>query len=55
MYDFNNEGLGWMFIILFIFSCFIIIFLCDWYDLSKFKKCYDNDFKLNYCSKYKDY
>lgn len=55
MEEFNNEGLGYMFIILFIFTCFIVIFIVDWYDLTRFKKCYDNDFKLGYCEKYKNY
>mgnify|MGYP003296286345 CR=1 FL=1 len=55
MDDFNNDGLGYMFIILFIFTCIIVIFLVNYYDLYRFKKCYDNDFIMSYCQKYKNY
>ena len=55
MDDFNNEGLGYMFIILIGFGVLILVFLINYYDLSRFKKCYDNDFKLSYCHKYKNY
>lgn len=55
MDEYNNDGLGYMFIILFIFAFFVLIFMIDWYDLTRFKKCYDNDFKLKYCDKYKYY
>ena len=55
MDDFNNEGLGYMFIILFGFGFLILAFAVNYYDLIKFKKCYDNDFGLSYCEKYKNY
>lgn len=42
-------------ILLVIFCCFILIFFIDWYNLHKFKKCYDINFTENYCTKYLDY
>lgn len=30
----------------------VIAFMIDWYDLHKFKKCYDINFQENYCQKY---
>lgn len=39
-------------ILLFIIS---IWFIYNYYHLKNYNKCYDNDFKFNYCEKYKDY
>ncbi len=55
MDEYNNEGLGYLFIILGIFSLFIGIFLYNYYNLYKFKKCYDINFQDNKCIKYLDY
>ena len=32
-----------------------LFFLINYYDLMRFRKCYDNDFKLSYCNRYKNY
>lgn len=55
MDDFNNEGLGYLFLILAGFSLIILAFVLSYVDLYKFKKCYDNDFTLKYCEKYRTY
>lgn len=33
----------------------ILFFLINYYDLMRFRKCYDNDFNLSYCTRYRDY
>lgn len=48
-----NKNLG--FIILLGMVLIILFFLINYYDLMRFRKCYDNDFKLNYCTRYKNY
>lgn len=53
--DEYNENLGVLFILLIIFSIIILFFLISYFDLVRFKKCYDNNFNLNYCEKYKSY
>ena len=55
MEEFNNEGLGYLFLILAGFSLVMISFIISYYNLARFKNCYDNDFIFNYCSKYKNY
>ena len=52
---FNKKEMDRMFIILIGFGMLILVFLINYYDLSRFKKCYDNDFRLGYCEKYKNY
>lgn len=32
-----------------------LIVIINYYDLTKFKECYDNNFNLNWCEKYKNY
>ena len=49
MDEFNNEGLGYMFMVLIGFSLLILVIVNYYDDLYKFKKCYDNDFSLSYC------
>lgn len=51
----KNENIGYLFIILTGFSLVLFAFLLSYYDLYRFRKCYDNDFKFNYCQKYKKY
>ena len=55
MNDFHNEGLGYLFIILGAVSLLIAAFILSYIRLARFKNCYDNDFKLSYCHKYKNY
>ena len=55
MDDFDNDGLGYLFLILVGFSIIMIAFIISYYNLSRFKRCYDNNFVFNYCSKYKNY
>ena len=53
MDDFENYG--YLYIILIGFGLILLFFIINFYDLSKFKKCYDNDFNFHYCEKYKNY
>lgn len=55
MDDFNNEGLGYLFIILGAVSLLIAAFILSYIRLARFKSCYDNNFKFHYCEKYKNY
>lgn len=48
-----NKNLG--FIILLGMVLIILFFLINYYDLKRFRKCYDNDFSLSYCNRYKNY
>lgn len=49
------EKIGCIFILLLIAFIIIIVFFINYYNLSKFKHCYDNEFKYQYCVKYKNY
>lgn len=40
---------------LFIIAVFIMLFIMYFVDLTNFKRCNDNDFKMNYCKYYKNY
>lgn len=42
-------------ITLIAFLLLLLIFLINYYDLTKFKKCYDNNFNYPWCEKYKNY
>ena len=53
--DEYKEDIGYLFILLGVVGFIILFFLISYYDLVKFKKCYDNNFNLNYCEKYKSY
>ena len=53
--DEENDNIGILFIILIGFSFIVIAFIYDYYNLKRFKKCYDNDFKYSYCTKYRNY
>jgi hypothetical protein len=55
MDDFNNEGLGYLFLILFGFSLILLGIVIDYFNLYRFKKCYENNFTMYYCEKYKTY
>lgn len=48
-----NKNLG--FIILLGVVLIILFFLINYYDLMRFRKCYDNDFNLSYCTRYRNY
>lgn len=48
-----NKNLG--FIILLGIVLIILFFLINYYDLIRFRKCYDNSFKLSYCNRYRNY
>ena len=48
-----NKNLGYM--ALLGVALIILFFLINYYDLMRFRKCYDNDFKFHYCEKYKNY
>jgi len=51
----NNENIGYLFIILLGFTLLILSFIISYVRLARFKYCYDNNFKFNYCEKYKNY
>lgn len=53
--DDYNENVGCLFIFLIIAFVFELLFVVSWYNLHRFKECYDNDFTLSYCHKYKNY
>lgn len=38
-----------------IVSICIVLFAKAWYDLYRFRTCYDNNFKYAYCTHYKNY
>ena len=45
-----------MIIICFLFTIFLaIIVVKDYIDLKRFINCYDNNFKEEYCEKYRNY
>ena len=50
-----NENIGCLFILLIIFGAIILLFLTSYYNLYRFKKCYDNNFIYPYCENYKNY
>lgn len=51
----NNENIGYLFILLGGFTLLILSFIISYVGLARFKYCYDNNFKFNYCEKYKNY
>ena len=53
--DDNEERIGCLFIILIIYCIIFIVFCYSCFRLTRFKKCYDNNFKYPYCEKYKNY
>lgn len=53
--DDYNENIGILIIILIVAGNIMLLLGINYYQLTRFKKCYDNDFKLKYCYKYKDY
>lgn len=55
MEDFNNEGLGYLFIMLIAVGIMMLLFIVSYYNLYRFKKCYDNNFSFPYCENYKNY
>ena len=55
MDDFNNEGLGYLFIMLTIVGIMMLLFIVSYYNLYRFKKCYDNNFSYKWCENYKNY
>ena len=55
MDDYNNENLGYLFIVLCGFTLLIMAFVISYVKLARFKNCYDNNFKFPYCEKYKNY
>lgn len=55
MDDFNNEGLGYLFIMLIIVGIMMLLFIVSYYNLYRFKKCYDNNFSYKWCENYKNY
>ena len=46
---------GYIIIMVATFSVLIILFLLNYFNLTAFKNCYDNDFKYDYCRRYKNY
>ena len=53
--DDYNENVGCLFIFLIIAFVFELLFISSWYNLYKFRKCYDNNFKYAWCESYKNY
>lgn len=53
--DDYSENIGILFIILCITSLIVLMFIISYYNLYRFKDCYDNSFKFPYCEKYKNY
>ena len=37
------------------FMCVVMAFIGSYYDLLRFKKCYENNFRYNYCKQYRNY
>lgn len=53
--DDYNENMGCLFIFLIIAFVLELLFVAGWYNLYKFRKCYDNNFKYAWCESYKNY
>lgn len=51
----QEEKIGCLFILLMICFIIFVIFVCSYFTLARFKHCYDNSFKFNYCERYKNY
>ena len=51
----QEEKIGCLFILLMICFIIFIVFVVFYIRLARFKNCYDNSFKFNYCEKYKNY
>lgn len=52
MDDYNDS---WIFIFIIICLLIFILFSVSYFKLLRFKKCYDNSFKFNYCENYINY
>lgn len=46
---------GFLLIFLVIAFIFELLFVVSWYNLHRFKECYDNNFKYTWCENYKNY
>lgn len=53
--DEYNDKVGYLFIILSVAFIIEVLFIVNFYHLTRFKKCYDNSFKFPYCEKYQNY
>ena len=55
MMDDYNENLGCLLIMLVFVGVMMLLFLVSYYNLYRFKKCYDNNFSYTWCENYKNY
>lgn len=53
--DDYNENMGCLYIFLIFAFIFELLFVVSWYNLHRFKQCYDNNFKYAWCENYKNY
>lgn len=51
----KEEDIGYIAILITGISLIILSFIYSYFKLTRFKNCYDNDFKFPYCEKYKNY
>ena len=54
-YNDYEENIGCLFFMLFAVGFMMLLFFVNYYNLYKFKKCYDNNFRYAYCENYKNY
>ena len=55
MEDEFNDKVGYLFIMLTFVAIAMGLFIYHYIQLNIFKNCYDNNFKFDYCRKYKNY
>ena len=53
--DDYNENAGLLYIIIVVTGSIMILFIISYYNLYRFRECYNAHFKYNYCEKYKDF
>lgn len=51
----QEEKIGCLFILSMICFIIFIVFVVSYIRLARFKNCYNNSFKFNYCENYKNY
>ena len=51
----ENENIGYLVIVLIGFGMLLLAFIISYVNLSRFRNCYDNNFKYKYCVNYKNY
>lgn len=53
--DNEVESIGILFLIIIAFTFFIVLFCYNYYNLYRFKKCYDINFQSSKCQRYLNY